>query len=186
MSTKDIVYISLFAALTAACGLFPPITIPFAAGVPITAQTLGVMLAGGILGAKRGALAMVLFLLLVAVGLPLLSGGRGGPGVFVGPSGGFLVGWVAAAFMIGWLTERFWTRMNFGYACAINVSGGVVVVYAFGIPWLAYAAELGLVKAAIGSVAFVPGDLIKSAVAALIVVTVKRTYPLITPSNSPA
>ena len=179
MKTKDIVYISLFAALTAALGLFPPITIPIAAGVPITAQTLGVMLAGGILGSRRGALSMVLFLVLVAIGLPLLSGGRGGAGIFLGPSGGFLLGWVAGAFVVGWLTERFWGRLNAGFAFAASVIGGIVVVYAFGIPWLAYAAELGLVKAAIGSASFIPGDLIKAAAASVIMVTVKRTYPLV-------
>jgi biotin transport system substrate-specific component len=101
--------------------------------VPITAQTLGVMLAGGILGSKRGALAMLLLLLLVAIGLPLLSGGRGGPTVFVGPSAGFLIGWVAAAFVVGWLTERFWSRVNVALACSFNLLGGIVVLYAFGV-----------------------------------------------------
>ena len=114
MSTKDTVYIALFAALTAALGLFPPIVMPIAAGVPITAQTLGVMLAGGVLGAKRGALAMLLFLVLVAIGLPLLAGGRGGPAVFVGPSGGFLVGWVVAAYVIGRLDRALLDKIDCG------------------------------------------------------------------------
>lgn len=184
MNTRDIVYIALFAALTAALGLFPPIVIPLAAGVPITAQTLGVMLAGGILGSKRGALAMLLLLLLVAIGLPLLSGGRGGPTVFVGPSAGFLIGWVAAAFVVGWLTERFWSRVNVALACSFNLLGGIVVLYAFGVPWLAYTAELSLLNAAIGSAAFIPGDVMKSVLAALIVVTVKRAYPLVKPAGS--
>ena len=89
LNTRDIVLIALFAAIMAVLGVFPPITLPLV-GVPITAQSLGVMLAGGILGAKRGAMSMALFLILVAVGLPLLAGGRGGFGVFLGPSGGFL------------------------------------------------------------------------------------------------
>ncbi|WP_230048946.1 biotin transporter BioY, partial [Erwinia aphidicola] len=79
MSTRDIVYIALFAAITAALGLFPAFSLPVIA-VPITAQTLGPMLAGAIAGAKRGALALVLFVLLMAIGLPLLAGGRGGLG----------------------------------------------------------------------------------------------------------
>lgn len=86
MSTRDIVYIALFAAITAALGLFPAFSLPVIA-VPITAQTLGPMLAGAIAGAKRGALALVLFVVLVAIGLPLLAGGRGGLGIFFGPSG---------------------------------------------------------------------------------------------------
>jgi biotin transport system substrate-specific component len=96
LSTKDIVHIALFAALTAALGLFPPLTLPVI-GVPITAQSLGVMLAGSIIGSKRGALALALFLLLVAIGLPLLAGGRGGVGVFLGPGGGFLLAWPLGA-----------------------------------------------------------------------------------------
>ena len=91
MSTKDIVYIALFAALTAALGLFPPITLPIAGGVPITAQSMGPMLAGALAGAKRGGLALALFALLVAIGLPLMAGGRGGFGLFLTPSGGFTI-----------------------------------------------------------------------------------------------
>ena len=67
MATKDIVLIALFAALVAALGVVPNITLPMAGGVPITAQSMGVMLAGALLGAKRGGLAIVLFLVLVAV-----------------------------------------------------------------------------------------------------------------------
>ena len=74
--------------------------------MPITAQTLGVMLAGSVLGARRGALAVLTFLVLAAVGLPLLAGGRGGLAVFAGPSVGFLLGWVLGAWVVGWLVER--------------------------------------------------------------------------------
>ena len=81
MKTKDLAYIALFAAITAVLGLLPAIPVP-AVPVPITAQTLGVMLAGAVLGARRGFLALLLFLVLVAVGLPVLAGGRGGLAVF--------------------------------------------------------------------------------------------------------
>jgi len=94
---RNVVYIALFAALIAALGLLP--TFFLASGIPITAQSLGVMLCGTILGAKRGALAVVLFLVLVAVGLPLLAGGRGGLGVFTTPWAGFLFGFPIAAFL---------------------------------------------------------------------------------------
>ncbi len=76
MTTRDLGLIALFAAIIVALGVVPPIMLPF--NVPISAQTLGVMLAGVVLGAKRGALAPVLVILLVAIGLPVLSGGRGG------------------------------------------------------------------------------------------------------------
>ena len=76
---KNIVIIALFAALIAALGLVPKFTL--ASGIPITAQSMGIMLCGTVLGSRRGALAVLLFLLLVALGLPLLAGGRGGLGV---------------------------------------------------------------------------------------------------------
>lgn len=79
---KSLVQIALYAALIAAMGLIPPI--PFVTGIPITVQTLGVMLAGVMLGPWRGALSMALFIFVVALGAPLLSGGRGGLGVFYG------------------------------------------------------------------------------------------------------
>ena len=77
---RNVTMIALFAALIAVLGLIPKFDL--ASGVPITAQSLGVMLCGTVLGARKGALTVLLFLLLVALGLPLLAGGRGGLGLF--------------------------------------------------------------------------------------------------------
>lgn len=176
--TRDIVFIALFAAIIAALAAFPPITLPFA-GIPITAQSLGVMLAGGVLGAVRGGLALILFLLLVAMGLPLLSGGRGGLGVFFGPTAGFLFGYVLAAFAIGYMTERLWHRLNYFIACVICVLGGIVLLYAIGIPWVAFVAKIPLWTALAGSASFIPGDIVKTLIAAAVIMTVKRSYPII-------
>lgn len=180
METRDVVFIALFAAIVAALAVFPPITLPVV-GVPITAQSLGVMLAGGVLGAMRGGLAIVLFLALVAIGLPLLPGGRGGFGVFLGPTGGFLIGWIIAAFAIGYLTERFWQGLNYVAALAICFAGGVVLLYAIGIPWSAFVAEIPLRTAFVGSLPFIPGDIVKCLIAAGVMVIVKKSYPIITP-----
>jgi biotin transport system substrate-specific component len=176
MTTRDIVYIALFAALTAALGLFPPINIPVI-GVPITAQTLGVMLAGALAGAKRGGLALVLFAMLVAAGLPLLAGGRGGFGIFLGPSGGFILSWPVAAFVIGWLFERHGGNPPIVPAFIYLVIGGIGIVYLAGIPWVAFAAKIPLSKAFVGSMAFVPGDLMKAVLATLIARGVRRALP---------
>ena len=100
MNSRDLVYVALFAAVTAALALFPPLMLPVG-GVPITAQSLGPMLAGCIIGAKRGGLSLLLFVVLVAVGLPLMPGGRGGLGVLLSPSGGFILGWIFGAFVVG-------------------------------------------------------------------------------------
>ncbi|MFY0572358.1 biotin transporter BioY [Archangium lansingense] len=183
MKTRDLVHVALFAAIMAVLGLLPPLTLPFIP-VPITAQTLGVMLAGSTLGARKAGLSLLLFHLLVAAGLPLLAGGNGGLGVYVGPTGGFFVGFLPGAFLIGWLTERAWTRLSVPLAFAINVLGGIGVLYAVGIPWLAVVAKLPLAKAALGSLAFLPGDCVKAAIAASAAVTLKRAWPLIQPPRS--
>ncbi|MCQ8781175.1 biotin transporter BioY [Mangrovibrevibacter kandeliae] len=181
MTTRDIVHIALFAALTAMLGIFPPLTIPVLA-VPITAQSLGPMLAGGVLGAKRGTLSTLLFLVLVAVGLPLLSGGRGGIGVFAGPTAGFLVGWVFTALTVGFLTERFWSRLTFVLAFLFSVVGGILVLYLIGLNWVAMVAGIPLGRAFLASAAFIPGDVIKAGIAAAVIVTVRRAYPMIQPA----
>ncbi len=173
---QDIVYISLFAALMAVLGLIPMISLGIVP-VPITAQSLGPMLAGSILGARRGALAIALFVLLVAMGMPLLSGGRGGLGVFAGPSAGFIIGYPLAAAVVGVLTERFWDRLTFPKALAANLLGGIVVLYAVGIPVLV--AVTRSFDAALASAVFLPGDILKAVLAAFIAIFVKRGYPLI-------
>lgn len=176
MTVRDSVQIALFCAMTAALGLVPAIPIPFSP-VPITAQTLGVMLSGALLGAWRGTAAMLLFMALVAIGAPLLAGGRGGLAVFFGPTAGFFLAFPLAAFVIGVLTERFWARLGVVSAIGINLIGGVLVVYALGIPLLAVIAKIPLTQAALGSIAFVPGDILKACAAAAITLTVRRGYP---------
>lgn len=174
MRNRDIVYIALFAAIAIVLGLIPAIPISFIP-VPITARSLSVMLAGSILGARRGGLAMLLFLVLIAIGIPQASGGSG-LGVFLGPRGGFLLAFPIAAYVIGWLMERSRNRLNVGLALAANLIGGIGVVYAIGIPWLAIGTGW---ETALASVVFIPGDVVKAVIAALAAVAVQRAYPQI-------
>jgi biotin transport system substrate-specific component len=109
----------------------------------------------------------------------LLAGGRGGLGVFMGPTAGFLLGWVPAAAVTGWLFERCWQRLNFVYALAFIFLGGVVVIYACGIAWLATVSGVGARAAAISLAMFLPGDLIKVVATTAVALTVRRSYPLI-------
>jgi|GEM_PF-49549 len=176
MSSKDIVYIALFAAINAALGLFPPFTLPVIA-VPITAQTLGFILAGAIAGSRRGALALVLFDVLVFVGLPLLAGGRGGVGIYLGPGGGFVLAWPLAALVIGFLYQRNLHSLTLAKEMLFIALGSVVVVYSCGIPWAAAVAGITLKQAAVGALGFIPGDLIKAVLAALIIRAVRRAWP---------
>ncbi len=183
MTTRDLVLSSLFAAIIVALGLLPPITLGIIP-VPITAQSLGVMLAGVVLGARRGAIAALIVIALVAIGLPVLSGGRGGLAVFVGPTAGFLIGWVFAAFATGFLSERLVGQEQSGLVQGVSfflsaAIGGIVVLYAFGIAYLAFAANISLEQAFVGSLAFIPGDVIKAVIAALVGRAVMVGYPLL-------
>lgn len=181
---QRIALVALFAALMAAFGMIPKIDLPL--GVPITAQTMGVMLAGCMLGASMGFQAMALFLLAVALGLPLLSGGRGGMGVFFLPSAGYLVSWPFAAIVTGLVMRALSRPAGTGPASpkrltlaafAASVVGGVLVVHVFGVVGLMLLAKLSLLQAVIGTLVFVPGDLIKCVLVAVIVHTVARGLP---------
>jgi biotin transport system substrate-specific component len=179
LPSRDLALVVTFAALIAVLGLPGQVT-PFGGAVPVTAQTLGVMLAGSLLGARRGALAVLVFLVLVALGLPLLAGGRGGLAVFTRPSAGYLLGWVAGAWVVGRLIEanhRPWGRFALAWALVANVVGGIVVVYAVGIPVQARLLSLPLPAAAVQAWVFLPGDLLKVVVAAGITRAVARGYP---------
>ncbi|CAQ01718.1 putative biotin synthase [Clavibacter sepedonicus] len=165
----------MLAAVVAVLGL--PGSISVLGGVPITAQTLGVMLAGAVLGARLGALALAVLLALVAVGLPLLSGGTGGLGVFLGPSGGYLVGWVLGAAAVGWIVHLGGRRPTAVRTAVAMVVGGIVVIYAVGIPVQSLVTRLPLTETAFTSLVFLPGDLVKAAIATAIVMTLVRGYP---------
>ncbi|MFC3168159.1 biotin transporter BioY [Paracoccus fontiphilus] len=172
---RNMTQIALFAALIAALGLIPSLTLAF--GVPITAQSMGVMLAGAILGARRGALAVLLVLALVALGLPLLAGGRGGLGVFVSPTAGFLAGWLAAAFVIGLIVKRLRAGPLAVTVTLASVVGGIGVMYAFGILGMSIVLDKTLAECAVLVMAFVPGDIIKAVLTGLITQALARSRP---------
>lgn len=177
-SAHAITQVALFAALTAVLGLIPKIDLPF--GVPITLQSLAVMLAGCLLGGWRAFQALALFLLAVAVGLPLLSGGRGGLGAFAAPSAGYLVGFALAAgatgFIMGWLPRSTPRRAGIS-AFIASAAGGLVLLHAVGIGGLMWLADMPLKQALMVDMAFVPGDLIKCVVCAAVVHTVAKALP---------
>ena len=184
LSSRDLALVASFAALIAVLGLPGSINL-LGNSVPITLQTLGVMLAGSILGWKRGALSVVVLLVLVAAGLPLLPGGRGGLAVFAGPTAGYLFGWVLGAAVIGWLVERRLPAYPLWWGGLANVVGGIGAVYLVGIPVLAAVTSTSLWLAATGSLAFLPGDAIKVVIATAVASAVHRGYPGITAGSGP-
>lgn len=182
--TGGLARIAVLAALMAVLGAVPPIPV---AGIPapIVAQNIAVMLAGIILGPWRGVAAMVLFNALVALGLPLLSGFRGGLGVMVGPTAGFIHGWIPAAFVVGLIFWAMTGRARPGIgagrvavaAAVAGIVGGMAVLYAFGA--LGFILVAGTAPAAAFAMlpAFVPGDLVKVAVATILAAGLWKAYP---------
>jgi biotin transport system substrate-specific component len=175
LDATDLARAAVFAALIAVLGL--PGSFPLFGGVPITAQTLGVMLAGAVLGPVVGAASVGTFLALVAVGLPLLAGGRGGLAVFAGPTAGYLVGWLVGAVVVGLIVHAGGRRPVWWRTAAGLLVGGVLVVYACGIPVQSLVLRLPLEQAALANLAFVPGDIVKVVVATLVVGALVRGYP---------
>ncbi|HYO87009.1 MAG TPA: biotin transporter BioY [Candidatus Limnocylindrales bacterium] len=131
--------------------------------VPFTLQPLAVLLAGMVLGARDGALSQLAYVALIAIGLPFDANMRGQAALF-GPTGGYLIGFIAAAFVTGLLVERaggrLWQRWLAGAA-------GIAVIYAFGVPVLALTRGLTLETAfAAGAAPFLAPDLVKALLAA--------------------
>lgn len=172
---RSIAYIALFAALIAALGYIPQITLAF--GVPVTAQSMGIMLCGTVLGARRGLLAVLLFLLLVALGLPLLSGGRGGLAVFGSPTAGFLFGFPVAAFVTGLIMERLRSVAILPTAILASVIGGILVLYLFGVTGMAITLKKSFLEAASLILIFIPGDILKAVIAGLLTAGLARARP---------
>lgn len=182
---RNVVLIALFTALIAALGLVPKLTL--ASGIPITAQTLGLMLCGTVLGAKRGALAAALFIVLVAAGLPLLAGGRGGLGVFTTPWAGFLYGYPLAGFVTGFVMEK-WKGENLAIGAGVAaVAGGIGALYLVAIPYYMVTASADFGQALLTAMApFMPGDLLKAVLAGLITRALYKARPSSVLSRSDA
>lgn len=180
LNAADAAQVAMFAALIAALGVVG--SVPMPVGVPITLQTLGVMLAGALLGARRGALSVIVLLVLAAAGLPVLAGGRGGLGVFAGPTVGYLIAFVIGAFVIGLIVDRFRRIPNAAQMFLACVVGGIALIYLVGIPVQAMVLDTPLKETITGSmIVFLPGDLLKAALASVVAVGVFRAYPPASP-----
>jgi biotin transport system substrate-specific component len=115
--------------------------------VPVTLQTLGVLLAGGLLGRLYGPVSVAVYVFVGLVGVPVFAGGASGIGELVGPRGGYLIGFILAAFIMG-------------------LTAATLLIYCAGVPWLALVTGMGLSRGLIvGAALFLPGDILKLAVA---------------------
>lgn len=185
--TGDIALIASFAALIAACALLP--AIPIGGLVPITLQTFGVMLAGAVLGARRGALAVLLYLALGAIGLPIFSGGSAGLAPFAGPTVGYLVAFPFAAFLTGFIVERLPRKRVATSIPLIFIAGfasSLVFIHPFGALGLAWRADMTIGQAFLFDLAFIPGDIIKNILMAVVATSVHRAFPMLLPTRARA
>ena len=172
LRTKDLAYIGVFTALMAVCSWISiPTTVPF------TLQTMGVFLAAGILGGKRGTLSVLAFILLGAVGAPVFAGFTGGPSVLLGTTGGYIIGFLFAALLM-WAMERL---LGTGlWVLGVSMVLGMLVYFAFGSVWFlwVYTRTTGAVTlaAVLGwcVVPFVVPDLVKIALALTLTSQLRR------------
>jgi biotin transport system substrate-specific component len=181
-TSGDLSLIAVFAALTAAFSVLPGI--PLGPGVPITLQTLAVMLTGIILGPTRGAAAVGLFLAAGLAGLPVFSGFRGGLGVLAGPSAGYLLAFLPAAFLVGLLARlvlRRTRRARFPLLFAAAMVTSFLVIHPLGISGLMLNAKLDFPAALAADMAFWPGDVLKNLLAAAVGVSVLTAFPRLAP-----
>jgi len=151
---------SILVALSAQIAIPLPFT-----PVPVTAQTLAVLLIGAVLGSARGALAILTYLAEGAVGLPVFAGGKAGLAWLAGPTGGYLLGFVLAAFVTGFLAERKWDRNIFSGFLAMLI--GNVIIFAFGL--LVLQSYVGVERVLeLGFYPFILGDIVKLALATIL------------------
>ncbi|WP_300342295.1 biotin transporter BioY [Nesterenkonia sp.] len=172
-AVRSISEMAVFAALVAVLGQVAAIPL---GPVPITLQTMGVMLAGAVLGPWRGAGSMLLLNVLTAAGLPLMAQGSGGLGVFAGPTAGFALGFVPGALAVGLIVQHRWPLRGWRTAAGVLV-GGIGVIYACGIPVMAWQLGLSLPEAAAANALFLPGDALKATFAVLVTHSLARAYP---------
>ena len=172
-SLRRMVYAAMFGALTAIGSL---IVIPMQP-VPMTLQTLFTSLAGILLGGAAGAMSQIVYVLLGVIGLPVFAGGKAGLGTLMGPTGGYLLGFIMGAYVIGKIVE---SRRKPGLAWfGFSLVVGNLVIYTLGVAQLSLVAHLSLTKALlVGVVPFLLGDVIKLVTAALIAGKLSNTIKI--------
>lgn len=156
---------ALSGVMAAIICILGPLAIPLGM-VPITFTNLAVYLALYALGTKKGTISYIIYLLIGFVGVPVFSGFTGGPSKLLGPTGGYLIGFIFMALLAGYIIDKFFPKWHL---CVIGLILGTTVLYAFGTAWLSYQANLSAGAAlAAGVIPFIPGDLAKILLASII------------------
>lgn len=174
--TTALALCGLFAALTAICSY---ISIPLGfTPIPMNLGTLGVFLAGGLLGMRYGTLSIAVYVLMGAAGIPVFAGFQAGIGVLAGPTGGFIMGYILTAFIIGSITGRSTVAGGRSFAlCIVAMIAGLLACYALGTIWFMVTTGTGLWPSLVACVLpFIPADIIKTFAA---VILIRRLRPFI-------
>lgn len=180
----DLALIAGFAALIAVCAILPAIKIGLP--VPITLQTFGVLLAGAVLGPLRGFLAVLLYLLVGAAGLPVFSGGAAGLGVFATPSVGYLAGFPLAAALCGFLVQRLPRKAiatSVPLVFAAGLVSSAVFIHTLGVAGMVWRVPMDWPDAVKADAAFYAGDVVKNLAMAFVATSVHRAFPDLLPTR---
>lgn len=165
IKTKEIIFCALFAALTAILSQIS-IPLPFTP-VPINLATIAVCLGAGLLGAKLGAMSQIVYVIIGAIGVPVFANFTGGLGVVVGPTGGYIIGYIVATILIGVIINKLGKGI---YTYMIAMGIGILGCYVLGTAWFMYLTKNGLVEALLMCVVpFVIGDVFKIILSAFLV-----------------
>jgi biotin transport system substrate-specific component len=167
VSTLIISFISSILLALLARLSFP---VPFSP-VPITGQTFGVLMLGGLLGSRLSTYSVILYIFEGIIGLPVFAGGSVGLFYLLGPTGGYLIGFIPAAFMVGYLSEKGWNQKLF--LTLLSMTIGTIIIFIFGVSWLSI--STGIITAiTIGFIPYTFGAVIKIALAAIFVFSVNK------------
>ncbi|RBP44114.1 biotin transporter BioY [Garciella nitratireducens] len=161
----------IIAVMAAVMCILGPLSIPIGI-VPISFTNLAIYFALYILGRKRGTMSYIIYMFIGFIGIPVFSGFTGGPSKLLGPTGGYLIGFILMAIFAGFFIDRFIDKR---YLCFIGMVLGTIICYLFGSIWLSYQGNMSIYAALnAGVIPFIPGDLVKIFIATLVGPQIRR------------
>ena len=186
-NTRNLVLCAMCAAITC---ILAPLSIPLAGGVPVSLATFAVMLSGVLLGGPLGALSQLIYVLLAAVGLPVLAGWTGGLGIVLGMTGGYIIGYIPCAWLTGLIYKKYGETAKKPVKILFMILGmtaGNIVLYVIGTAWFMFITEMTL-EASLAAcvIPFIPGNIIKMAAVIIIGLPVENAIRKTAYANEPA
>ena len=186
-NTRNLVLCAMCAAITC---ILAPLSIPLAGGVPVSLATFAVMLSGVLLGGPLGALSQLIYVLLAAVGLPVLAGWTGGLGIVLGMTGGYIIGYIPCAWLTGLIYKKYGETAKRPVkilSMILGMTAGNIALYVIGTAWFMFITEMTLEASLTACVIpFIPGNIIKMAAVIIIGLPVEKAIRRTAYANEPA